>query len=330
LKAVIYHRYGSPAKLRIEDVPKPTPGPGDVLVKVHASSVNAADLEYLHGIPFIARMGSGILRPRRRVLGFDAAGTIESIGKDTSRFKPGDRVFTDLFDHGFGAFAEYVCAPEAAFASIPALLTFEEAATVPHSGVLAIQGLARGERIEPGHTVLINGAGGCVGPFAIQMAKAYGAEVTGVDRTEKLDFLRSIGADHTIDYTSEDYTQSGKTYDWILDLAAHRPLVASRRALGPSGRYVMAGGPTGRFLRLLATGPLLTGGTNRKMGMLMWEPFAPADVAALIDLIESGKLTPIIDRAYSLDDVPEAVRRLESGEARGKLVIRIVSEGGTD
>ena len=325
MKAIVYRRYGSPDVLRCEQVERPAPGPRDLLVRVHASSLNAADLEYLHGTPFAARMGSGILRPRRRVLGFDVAGVVAEVGADATRFRSGDRVFADLFNQGFGAFAEYACAPETAFASMPPSLSFEEAATLPHSGILAIQGLLRGEHIEPRQKVLINGAGGCVGPFAIQMAKAYGAEVTAVDRGDKLGFLRSLGADHVIDFEREDYTRSGRTYGWILDLAAHRPLLDSRRALAESGRYVMAGGPIGRFFRLVAVGPLLTRGTNRTMGMLMWKPFEPADVDALIALVESGAVRPVIDRTYPLDDAPEAFRLLESGRTQGKLVIAVGS-----
>lgn len=326
MKAIIYRRYGSPTTLRCEEVERPSPGPADVLIQVHASSVNAADLEYLHGTPFVARMGSGLLRPRRAILGFDVAGVVAQVGASATRFHVGDTVFADLFNHGFGAFAEYASAGETAFAPMPPSLSFQEAATLPHSGILAIQGLMRGEQIEPGQRVLINGAGGCVGPFAIQMAKTYGGIVTAVDRWDKLEFMRSLGADHVIDYEREDYTRSARTYDWILDLAAHRPLRESRRALAESGRYVMAGGPTGRFFRLLAIGPLLTRGTDRKMGMLMWKPFEPTDVDALKVLVESGAVRPVIDRTYPLDEVPDALRLLESGRAQGKLVIAVGSE----
>lgn len=326
MKAVTYRRYGSPDVLRIEDVERPEPGPDDVLVRVQASSLNAADLEYLHGTPFVARMGSGLLRPRRSVLGFDAAGVVAKAGARATRFRVGDRVFADLFNHGFGALAEYVCAPEDAFAPIPPSLSFEEAATLPHSGILAIQGLLRGEQIESGDRVLINGAGGCVGPFAIQMAKAYGAVVTAVDRRDKLEFLRSLGADHVIDFEQEDYARSGKAYDWILDLAAYRALRDSRRALAGSGRYIMAGGPMGRFLLLLAVGSLLTRGSDRVMGILMWQPFSPADVDALIALVASGAVRPIIDCTHTLDEAPEAFHYLESGRAQGKIVIAVDSE----
>ena len=329
MKAIVYRRYGSPSALKVLDAPKPAPGPGDVLVRVHASSVNAADLEYLHGTPFVARMGSGLIRPHRTILGFDVAGTVTEVGADATRFQVGDRVFADLFEHGFGAFAEFVCAPESAFASMPPSLSFEEAATLPHSGILAIQGLDRGEHIEPGDRVLINGAGGCVGPFAIQMAKAYGAVVTAVDRKDKLEFMRTLGADHVIDFEREDYSRSGKTYDWILDLAAHRSLRDSRRALARAGRYVMAGGPTGRFFRLLATGPLLTRGTDRTMGMLMWKPFEPGDVEALTALVEAGAVRPHVDRVLPLERTPGALRILGNDEARGKLVIRVAAEEST-
>jgi NADPH:quinone reductase-like Zn-dependent oxidoreductase len=330
VKAITYRRYGSPDVLCCEEIETPRPGPRDIVVQVRASSLNAADLEYLRGTPFIARMGSGLVRPRRTILSFDVAGTVVEIGSGVTRFAPGDAVFADLFDHGFGAFAEYACAPETAFAPMPTSLSFEQAASLPHSGILAIQGLLRGERIEPGSHVLINGAGGCVGPFAIQMAVAYGAEVTAVDRGGKLEFLRSLGADHVIDFEREDYTRTGRTYDWILDLAAHRPLRESRRALSDAGRYVMAGGPIGRFFRLLVAGPLLTRGTDRKMGMLMWKPFAPDDVVALTELVKSGAVTPRIDRVVPLEEVPEALRVLEIGEARGKIVVAVPRGAPTD
>ena len=327
MKAITYRRYGSSGVLRCGEVERPRPGARDILVDVRASSLNAADLEYLHGTPFVARMGSGLLRPRRRVLGFDVAGVVAEVGPDVTRFGAGDRVFADLFNHGFGAFAEYACAPETAFAPMPASLSFQEAATLPHSGILAIQGLLRGEHIQPGDRVLINGAGGCVGPFAIQMAKTYGATVTAVDRDDRLEFMRCLGADHVIDFEREDYTRSKRRYDWILDLAAYRPLRDSRRALAESGRYIMAGGPTGRFLRLLAVGSLLTKGTDRVMGMLMWQPFSPEDVDALVALVASGAVRPVIDRTYPLDETPDAFRLLESGRARGKIVIAAGSKG---
>jgi len=329
MKAITYRRYGPADVLQCEDIERPTPSLHEILVNVRASSLNAADLEYLHGAPFVARMGSGLLRPRRHVLGFDVAGVVAEAGAEVTRFHVGDRVFADLFNHGFGAFAECACAQESAFAPMPASLSFREASTLPHSGILAIQGLLRGRRIEPGDRVLINGAGGCVGPFAIQMAKAYGAVVTAVDRADKQEFLRSVGADFVVDFEREDYTRSGKTYDWILDLAAYRPLRDSRRALAASGRYIMAGGPMGRFVRVLAAGPLLTRGTDRVMGMLMWKPFMEEDVDALVALVSSGAIRPVIDSTYPLDAVPEALQLLESGRARGKIVIAVGSGSAT-
>lgn len=329
MKAIVYRQYGSPQVLRCEDIERPSPGSSEVLVQVRASSVNAADLEYLSGVPFITRLGSGLARPRKTILGFDLAGIVVDVGSDVTQFVPGDAVFADLFDHGFGAFAEYVCAPESAFAPMPSQLNFEQAATLPHSGILAIQGLSRGANIEPGDRVLINGAGGCVGPFGIQMAKAYGAEVTAVDCAWKLDFLRSLGADHVLDFEQQDYTRSGKTYDWILDLAAYHPLRNCQRALSFRGQYVMAGGPFGRFMRLLTFGPFLTLGTSRRMKMLMWKPFNSEDVAALIQLVAAGAVLPRIDRVFSLEEVPDALRLLARGEAQGKLVIKLSTESGT-
>ncbi len=329
MKAITYRRYGSTDELSCEDIAQPKPGPQDVLIRIHATSLNAADLEYLHGTPFVARMGSGLVRPRRCVLGFDVAGVVADVGESVARFRVGDRVFGDLFNYGFGAFAEYACAPETALSILPPELGFRTAATLPHSGVLAMQGLLRGEGIQPGAQVLINGAGGCVGPFAIQIAKAHGAIVTAVDRGDKTDFLHSLGADRVIDFEREDYTRTGNTYDWILDLAAYRPLRDSRRALADSGRYVMAGGPMGRFVQLLITGPLLTRGTGRDMRMLMWKPFDQADIDELLDLVASGHVRPVIDRAYPLCEVPIALRRLESGSAQGKITIDVESAFAT-
>ena len=240
--------YGPPDVLRLEEVAIPVPKADEVLVRMSASSVNMADVDYLLGRPKFARLGTGLRVPKNRGLGLDVAGVVEAIGENVTRFRPGDEVFGDLTEHGFGAFAEYVCAPEDAFAPKPKGLTFEAAAAAPQAGVLALQGL-RGKRpVRPGQRVLINGAGGNIGPFAVQIAKSFGAEVTGVDGTEKLDLLRSVGADHVIDYTEVDYTATGQQYDRILDVAASRPIRESRRALRPKGVYVaVPGSITGVF-----------------------------------------------------------------------------------
>ena len=322
LKEIVRSEYGSPDVLQLREVAKPAPQDSEVLVRVHASSVNMADVDYLLGRPKIARLGTGMRRPKNSGLGLDVAGEVEAVGENVERFQVGEEVFGDMTEYGFGAFAEYVCAPEDAFAPMPAGMTFEEAATVPQAAVMALQGL-RGRRrmIRPGDKVLINGAGGNVGPFAVQVAKSFGAEVTGVDSTSKLDMLRSIGADHVIDYTEEDYTKIGQRYDWILDIAPYRSIFASKRALRPKGVYVMVPGSMGGLVQGIVLGLLISMASRRKIGMLMWKPFKKDDVAFLKELLEAGKVTPVIDGSYSLKEVPEALRYQEQGRTRGKIVI---------
>ena len=293
-----------------------------VLVRVRAASVNSADLDYLYGRPLIARVGIGLRRPKFRGLGLDLAGQVEAVGKDVTQFQPGNEVFGDMTSHGFGAFAEYVCAPARAFALKPAGMSFEEAATVPQSAVIALQGLRGKRQIQPGDRVLINGAGGCVGPFAVQIAKYFGADVTGVDSTSKLDILRSIGADHVIDYTREDFTQNGQRYDLILDLVARRSIFDCRRALRPNGRCVSVGGATAPLLQAAFVGPAISLTGSRKLGVMWWwKPFNQEDVAFVKQLIEDGIVAPVIDRRYPLSEVRDALVYLEEGRARGKLVI---------
>lgn len=322
MKAIVRRQYGSPDVLELREVEKPVVKDGAVLVRVRAASLNSGDLESLYGRPLIARLGTGLRKPWNRGLGVDVAGHVEAVGKDVTHLRPGDEVFGDLTQHGLGAFAEYVCAPERAFALKPDRMTFEEAASVPQSGVLALQGL-RGKRpIEPGNKVLINGAGGNVGPFAVQIAKHFGAEVTGVDSPGKLDMLRSIGADHVIDHTREDFTRTGQRYDLILDVAARRSIFDCRRALRPEGAYVLLGGSTGPVLQAAFLGPLLSMSGSRKMGVMWWwRAFKQDDVAFLKELIEAGSVAPVIDRRYPLSGVPDALRYLEAGRFRGKVVI---------
>jgi NADPH:quinone reductase-like Zn-dependent oxidoreductase len=323
MKAIVRSQYGSPDVLRLKDIAKPVAKDDEVLVRVHAAGVNMADVDYLRGRPTIARLGTGLPRPKNLVLGLDVAGQVEAVGNDVTRFQPGDEVFGDLTEFGYGAFAEYVCAPEDAFAPKPPSLTLEEAATVPQAGVMALQGL-RGERpIQPGHKVLINGAGGNVGPFAVQIAKSFGAEVTGVDSSGKLDMLRSIGADHVIDYTQEDYTRSGQRYDRILDVASNRSIFECKRALAPEGSYLVVAGSMARMFQAMFLGPLISMAGSRKMGIVMWKPFKKEDVAALTELIEAGKVTPVIDRRYPLSEVPDALRYQEEGHSVGKIVITV-------
>lgn len=321
MKAIVRSGYGSPDVLELKEVAKPAPNDNEVLVRVHASSVNMADVDYLLGRPSIARLVTGLRGPRNSGLGLDVSGEVEAIGQNVTRFQPGDEVLGDLTFYGFGAFAEFACAAEEAFALKPAGLTFEEAAAVPQAAVMALQGLRGKRRIQPGHQVLINGAGGNVGPFAMQIAKAFGAEVTGVDHTRKLDFLRSVGADHVIDYTKKDFTKIGQRYHWILDVAAYRSIFACRRALKPKGVYVAVPGSVGGMLQIMVVGPLISMAGSRKMGMHMGKPFDEADVAFLTELLEAGSVRPVIDRSYPLSEVPEALRYQQEGRPRGKVII---------
>jgi len=321
MKAVVRDRYGSPDVLELEEIEKPVPGDDQVLVKVHAASVNTADLDGLRGLPRAARIGTGLSKPRSRVLGLDVAGTVESIGKDVTRLRPGDEVWADLFAYRAGAFAEYVCAPQHAFNPKPVGVSFEEAATVPHSAVLALQGLKARGSIKPGQKVLVNGGGGCVGPFAIQIAKSFGAEVTGVDHTGKLDLMRSVGADHVIDYTEGDFTKNGQRYDLILNVAVDRSVLAFRRALNPGGGYVFIAANLGGFFSTVLLGTIVSLGGSKRMGVFRWRPNHLEDVEFLKKLLETGKIKPLVDRIFGLAEVPEALRYQEQGRARGKLLI---------
>ena len=333
MRAIVYHTYGSPDVLKLEEVQKPVPQDDEALVRVHAASLNAADFEMLRGT-WSARFG-GLLKPRHKILGSDIAGRIEAVGRNVKQFHPGDGIWGDLSECGFGAFAEYVCVPENALRLKPASMTFEEAAAVPSAGVVALQNL-RGVgssslsfllsdkgHIQSGQKVLINGAGGGVGTFAVQIAKSFGAEVTGVDSTRKLDMLRSIGADHVIDYTQEDFTKSGQRYDLILEVVASRSIFDYKRALSPKGIYVMVGGSLAAILQGFLLGPLISMTGSKKMGSVMWKPNNQEDLAILEELFAAGKVAPVIDRRYPLSEVPEALRYLEEGHAKGKVVITV-------
>jgi NADPH:quinone reductase-like Zn-dependent oxidoreductase len=321
MKAIVRDKYGSPDVLELKEIDKPVPGDDEVLVRVQAASVNTADLDHLRGVPYVARLGTGLREPRNRGVGLDVAGRVEAIGENVTRLQLGDEVWADLFGFGHGAFAEYVCAPQRAFALMPAGVTFEEAATVPHSAVLALQGLRGKGQIQPGQRVLINGAGGCVGPFAVQIAKAFGAEVTGVDHTGKLDMLNSIGADHVIDYTREDFTKNGQRYDLILDIAAQRSILHYRRSLGPRGSYVLVARSLAGFFQAMLVGVWISMTGSKKMGIFMWNPNKREDLEYLKGLLEAGRIMPLIDRRYELSEVPEALRYVGEGHARGKVVI---------
>ena len=322
MKAIGFHTYGSPDVLKLEEVAKPTPGNGEVRVNIHAVSVNSWDWELLRGTPFVNRLVFGILKPKKiKTLGCDIAGTVEAVGKNTTRFQPGDEVFGDLSSCGWGGFAEYVCAPEKALSPKPAGLTFEQAAAVPQAGLLALQGLkCRGE-VQPGQTVLITGAGGGAGTFAVQMAKLFGAEVTGVDSTEKLDAVRLLGADHVVDYTKENFTQNGQQYDLILDIAGYHSIFDCRRSLKPGGGHVFVGGANAQANQAIFLAPLISLTGSRKMGLL-WHR-ANKDMALMTEILEAGKVAPVIDRRYPLSEVPKAMRYFGEGHVQGKIVITV-------
>jgi len=339
MKAIVYTKHGPPDILQLKEVEQPTPSEDEALVRVHASSANAADVEFLRGW-FWSRIFA-LLTPRPKILGTDIAGRVEAVGRNVKQFQAGDEIWGDLSLHGFGALAEYVCVPEDALRLKPASMTFEEAAAVPTSAVVALQNL-RGVgssspsltlsdegQIQPGQKVLINGAGGGVGTFAVQLAKYFGAEVTGVDSTMKLDMLRSIGADHVIDYTQEDFTKIGQRYDLIVDVVACRSLFAYRRALSPEGICVFVGGSTAGIFQAMFLAPLISRMGSKKMGVVPWNPNKKEDLAYLAELLEAGKIVPVIDRRYPLSEVPEALRYLEEEPHLGKIVITVEHDNKT-
>jgi NADPH:quinone reductase-like Zn-dependent oxidoreductase len=328
MKAIVCTKYGSPDVLQLKDIEKPSPKDNEVLIKVYAASLNVEDLDFLRGRAWSARF-LGPLKPKYKVLGFDVAGCVEAVGTNVKQFNLGDEVFGDLFNHGFGAFAEFVCAPEKALALKPVRLSFEEAATIPSRAIIALQGLRNKRRIQSGQKVLINGAGGGVGPFAVQIAKYFGAEVTGVDNSKKLDFLCSIGADHVIDFTQEDFTENGQQYDLILDIAGYHSIFDYRRALSSNGLYSMVGGSRSAIFQALFIGPLISLAGSKKMGLMAWKPNNREDLAFIKELIESGKLVPIIDRCYQLNEVAQAFQYFEGGHPQGKIVITMGHNDGT-
>ena len=332
MKAVVYTEYGSPDVLQIRDIRKPVPNDDEILVKVHAAAVNPLDWHFIRGTPFIGRLGlMGLRKPKVPRLGVDYAGTVEAVGKNVRLFKPGDEVFGGKT----GAFAEYLCTrADRAVTVKPANVTFQQAASVPIAGVTALQGLRDKGHVQPGQKVLINGASGGVGTFAVQLAKLFGGEVTGVCSTRNLELVRSLGAERVIDYTKEDFTKGKERYDVILDNVGNQPLSGFRRALNSKGILVMIGGggpndggligPMGRPVKALLMSPF----TSQKMGMFMAE-LTKGDLTALGDLMQTGKVTPVIDRIYPLREIPDAIRYLEEGHARGKVVINVGDNDGT-
>ena len=323
MKAIVYHKYGSPDVLELEEVEKPILKDNEVLVKVYAASVNAYDWHLLRADPFLVRlMGGGLLKPKNKILGADIAGRVEAVGRNVKQFQPGDEVFGDISGCGSGGFAEYVCVPENTLALKPASMTFEDAAAVPMAAVTALQGLRDKGKIQSGQKVLINGASGGVGTFAVQIAKSFGAEVTGVCSTRNLDMARSIGADQVIDYTQEDFTQNEQRYDLILAANGYHSIWDYKRALSPKGIYVMAGGSMAQIFQALLLGPWISMAGSKKMGALSAKP-NQKDLAFLKELIEAGKVKPVIDRRYTLSEAAEALRYLGEGHARGKVVITL-------
>jgi len=322
MKAVVYTKYGSPDVLQLKEVEKPTPKDNEVLIRIHAASANAADWHLLRGDPFLLRLGYGLLKPNNTILGADIAGRVEAVGNNVTQFQPGDEVFGDISGCGLGGFAEYVSVPEHAVISKPASMTFEEAAAVPMAAVTALQGLRDKGQIQPGQKVLIHGASGGVGTFAVQIAKAFRAEVTAVCSTRKVDLVRSIGADHVIDYTQEDFTKNGQRYDLILAANGNRSMFEYKRALAPTGRYVVTGGSMAQLFQAMLLGPLLSTAGRQNMGNVLARP-NQKDLACMKELLEAGKVIPVIDRCYPLSETAEAIRYLEAGHARGKVVITV-------
>jgi NADPH:quinone reductase-like Zn-dependent oxidoreductase len=324
MKAIVYRTYGD--ALRLEDVARPVCDDNQVLVKIRAASVNPLDVYYARGTPYLVRTDAGLFEPTVQRLGVDLAGQVEAVGRNVTRFEPGDEVF----GHRFGAFAEYACASERALATKPANLTFEQAASVPVAAITALQGLRDRGRIRPGHKVLVNGASGGVGTFAVQIAKALGAEVTGVCSTKNVDLVRSIGADHVVDYTQEDFTRSGQRYDLILDMVANHSPPEYRRVMSPQGIHVVVGSvDKGLWLK-----PFIPSFRGAVYSLFVSQEFVgmlarinAEDLTVLRDLMQAGKVTPVIDRAYGLGEVPEAIRYVERGHARGKVVITVDHAG---
>jgi NADPH:quinone reductase-like Zn-dependent oxidoreductase len=314
MKAFIWGKYGPPETLRMAEVEEPSPAADEVLVKVLGISVNPADWHSLRGKPLFSRATLGLLRPKHRILGGDIAGQVEAVGDGVNEFKVGDEVYAGLLDHGYGGFAEYVSAPIPVVSLKPGNLSFEEAAAVPTAGVTALQGLRHHGQIEPGQKVLINGASGGVGTFAVQIAKSYGAEVTGVTSTRNLDLVRSLGADHVVDYTTTDFVRSGQRYDLILDTIGNRSVPDLRRALTDGGKAAVTGFTT--VARLIAVSV-----RGRKNIAQVSAHVAAKDLELLSELIESGDVSPQIDRRYPFDEIPAAIRYLEQGHARGKVVV---------
>ncbi len=325
MKAIVYQTYGSPDVLELREIEKPPVKDGEVLIRVHAASANPADWHLMRGSPFLARLGTGLLKPKRTTLGVDVAGTVEAVGRGVTQFRPGDEVFGERFQSGGSGFAEYVAVAEDRIALKPANLSFEAAAAAPLAAMTALQGLRDKGRIQSRQKVLINGASGGVGTFAVQIANWFGAEVTGVCSTRNLDMVRAIGAQHVIDYTQEDFTRSGKTYDLVYCTVGNRSAADYRRALTANGISVVSGFTTmsHMLLQMLLLGTWVSVTGSRKVGMMGTVSPNREDLVFIKDLLEDGKVVPVIDRRYSLSETADAIRYLEEGHARGKVVITV-------
>jgi 2-desacetyl-2-hydroxyethyl bacteriochlorophyllide A dehydrogenase len=322
MKAIVYKKYGSFKVLQLNEIEKPAPNADEVLVKIHAASLNYGDKSLVRGKPFLVRlMGYGLIKPKYPVLGTDVAGKIESVGENVTQFEPGDEIYADVGGCGYGAFAEYVAVPENSVVLKPGNLSFEGAAAVPQAAVVALQGLRDEGRIKSGQKVVINGASGGIGMFAVQIAKAYGAEVTGICSTKNLDFVRSIGADHVIDYSREDFTQNGHQYDLIFDVVANRSVSDYLRVTSSNGTYVAcAFNPTSLFL-----GSIISKNGDKKVSSLSHKR-NKEDLVHMKELIEAGKVVPVVDRIYPLSEVAEAMRYLDQGRHQGKVVLTVENE----
>ncbi len=319
MKAIVFEKYGSPEVLQLKEVAQPAPRENEVLVKVFAASVNYVDWQVLRGKSLLLRSMSGLLKPKHKILGDDVAGRVEAVGAKVKQFQPGDEVFGIS---NYDAFAEFACVPEEALVLKPASMTFQEAAALPEAGITALQGLRDKGQIQAGNNVLINGASGGVGTYAVQIAKSYGAVVTGVCSTEKIDMVRSIGADHVVDYTREDFTQNGQRYDLIFAVGGNRSIFDYKRALGPEGKYVCAGGSANQYFQGLLLGPFLSMLGGKKLISMYGNP-NQEDYIYLLQLVEGGKIAPVIDRRYPLQEVPEALSYYGEGRAKGKIVISV-------
>lgn len=317
MKAAVYENYGTPDVIQIDEIDLPEPTPNEIRVKVKAVSLNSSDWEFLTGYPLYTRAW-GLRKPHIHILGSDIAGVVDAVGSNATKFKLGDKVFGDIFEH-WGGFAEYVCVPEKMLTQKPDFLSFEEAAAVPQSGLIALQGLKEKGEIQADQKVLINGAGGGAGSFAIQLAKFYGAEVTAVDHTDKLEMMNRIGADYVIDYTKFDFTKNNQQYHIILDLVASHSILDYKRALTSCGKYIMVGGSLSYVIKTLFLASMISMSGSRKMGILAHKP--NKDIKFLIDLLESKRIKPIIDKIYSFEQLPDALNYLGAGKVKGKVVV---------